>query len=264
MDLDRTLARTQEDLFWLPRDASRVERPEVLYVHSARDEGYLNAVLRLDARDAQLASLVAEVGAAHARVASRWMLRGDARRPAVESALAEAGYAPEHEHFGYAVELDTYAARPAPGIAARRVRTEQELADGMRVSSLAFGRAESAVDPELRRAELEACTREGARVARFVAYDEASGEALGSAGLNVYPALGFGFLWAGGTAPGARGRGVYRALVAARVAFAREVGLRAVGLYARAQSSAPLVAKQGFARLGPMTYWLRPAPSPAR
>ena len=56
-------------------------------------------------------------------------------------------------------------------------------------------------------------------------------------GLNLYPDLGFGFLWAGGTVPDGRGRGAYRALLGARVQAARDAGLRAVGLYARVNTS---------------------------
>jgi hypothetical protein len=94
-------------------------------------------------------------------------------------------------------------------------------------------------------------------VQRFVAYDETSGEPIASAGLTTYPDLEFGFLWAGATVPHARGRGAYSALVAARVQRAGELGLKSAGLYAKLDTSAPIVSKQGFARYGRMIYWQR-------
>jgi hypothetical protein len=257
VDVDDTLAATQADLFWLPRDARVIERPELLYLAAPRDAGYLNVALRIDPASARLPALVAEVAAAHAPFASRFMLAARSRGPSVERALEEAGYAREHEHFGYAVRVEAFRPRPSPGVVVRRVARMEELRDALDVAARAFGRADTS-DAATLDAELAACTRPGGRVHRFVAYDAEGGGPLASAGLNAHPALRFGFLWAGGTVPEARGRGAYSALVAARVAAARALGLEAVGLYARVGASAPIVEKQGFERHGPMTYWLRP------
>ena len=108
--------------------------------------------------------------------------------------------------------------------------------------------------------DLARCTEPGARVHRCVAYDEITGQPLASGGMSLFPELGFGLLWAGGTVPEARGRGAYSAVVAARVACARELGFSMEGLYARVGSSAPIVAHQGFSRSGRMVCWERPSP----
>jgi GNAT superfamily N-acetyltransferase len=257
MDVDATLAATQLDLFWLPPDARVVSRPEIVYLACDRDVGYLNSVLAFDAADASVPALVAEVAAAHARVTSRFMLGARAQRPAVERALEAAGYEREHELLAYAIDVDAYRPRPNPGVVARRVATLADLEGGLDAASRAFGRGDH-LDHDARLRELDACTRPGARVARFVAWDEATGAPLASAGITLFPALDFGLLWAGGTVPEARGRGAYSALVAARVAEARARGLRAVGLYARATTSAPIVDKQGFSRHGTVPCWARP------
>ncbi len=260
MDFDAALEKTQHDLFWLPPRTRVEDRPELLYLAADSGESYLNTALRLRAEDARVPALVAEVDRAHARVDSRWALAGEAHRPGVERVLEAAGYHAEHEHFGYAIAVASFQPRRAdPGVVVRRVTDLASLRDCIAVSERAFGRARPE-DPVDIAAQLFNCTREGARVQRFVAYDRDSGEPLASAGLNAYPALRFGFLWAGGTLPEARGRGAYSALVSARVARATELGLDAVGLYARVNTSAPIVAKQGFVRGGPMTYWLRPRP----
>ncbi|HVJ91876.1 MAG TPA: hypothetical protein VM580_18880, partial [Labilithrix sp.] len=127
MDVDRVLASTQTDLFWVPEDASVVRRPEILYLACPRDEPYLNAVLSLQASDHQLPALIDEVDAAHRDVGSRWMLSGSNRRATVENLLERAGYRPSHEHFAYSIRVDAYRSRPAPSVLVRPVTDRDQL-----------------------------------------------------------------------------------------------------------------------------------------
>ncbi len=256
MDLDDVLEQTQWDTFWLPDDATVVEREEILYLTSPRDEGYLNAVLRVRADASQIPALLAEVDHAHRAVDSRWMLAGRSRHSALPAALTAAGYAIEHEHFAYTIDVARYGARPTPSLVARAVETLEDLRDCQHVTARAFDRPRLS-DDALDARELSMCTGPRARVRRFVVRDAVTNTPLTSGGMNVYPKLRFGFLWAGGTVPEGRNRGAYSALVAARVAEARALGLTHVGLYARVETSAPIVAAQGFTRGGPMTYWVK-------
>jgi hypothetical protein len=261
LDIDELLARSQQDLFWLPPDARVEHRDEITYVCSPHDVGYLNAVLRLDADDARVPALVAEVSAAQSRVASRFMLRGASRRPAVEHALSTAGYAVEHEMVAHGIATDAFVPRHTDGVRAERIVDLEGLRVWAITSARGFGRPADLDEAHLAR-DLALSLGEGARVHRFLARDRATGALLAAAGLTVFPALRFGLLWAGSTIAEARGRGAYSALVAARVAHARSLGVHAVGLYARIATSAPIVAKQGFSAFGPMTYWVRPALAP--
>lgn len=77
--------------------------------------------------------------------------------------------------------------------------------------------------------------------------------------MTMFPDLGFGLIWAGGVVPEHRGHGVYTALLAARVRDALAHGIHTVGLYAKVETSSPIVAAQGFERHGSMTYYLRNA-----
>jgi hypothetical protein len=104
---------------------------------------------------------------------------------------------------------------------------------------------------------LRDCTVQNPRVYCYIARSR-SGVTQSAGAMNVYPELSFAMLWAGGTIPEARGCGSYSTVVAARVHEARKLGLRWVGLYARTDTSSPIVAKQGFRHMGTMTYWLRP------
>lgn len=246
------LERTQWDLFWLPPNVRVVDRPSLLYVTSGEPDEYLNAVLRT--RGPVITPLVEEASAAHAHVASRWTIPPSSRALGLEPLLAKHGYAPSHEHFGYSLACLDH--RPREGkIVARMVSTLEELRAAIDVSSRAFDRPNGTSDERLA-LELASCTAPNARVRRFVAWD--GDTPVASAGMTMHPALGFALLFAGGTIPEARGRGAYAALVDARVRTALEHGLARVGLYARVDSSAPLVEARGFTKHGPMTYWSRP------
>ena len=94
-----------------------------------------------------------------------------------------------------------------------------------------------------------------ARVRQFLAMDAQTEEPLSQAGMSLYPELKVAFMFAGGTLESARGRGAYTALVAARVAHARSMGIDHIGLFARKDSSSPIVDRQGFQYCGEMQEW---------
>ena len=94
-----------------------------------------------------------------------------------------------------------------------------------------------------------------ARVRQFLAVDAQSGEPISQAGMSLYPDLSVAFMFAGGTLESARERGAYTALVAARAAYARSIGVEYIGLFAREDSSSPIVARQGFEYCGEMQEW---------
>lgn len=74
------------------------------------------------------------------------------------------------------------------------------------------------------------------------------GEAAGSAGLSLYPPNG-AIINGGGVRPKFRGRGIYRALVAARLEMAREEGVAGLSVWGAAMS-APILAGLGFVSVG--------------
>jgi GNAT superfamily N-acetyltransferase len=251
---DETLERTQWDFFWIPDDAEVADRPELAYVRCVRPVSALNCATRIRAAAEQLPALVEEVRGAHAGRRSKWLVCPQNRTAALERSLVAGGYAPTSDHDGYVLGVHDYQRRPAADVVVHQVDSHQRLVDCVRVMCQAFDGPWTATAAELQH-DLELCTGAGARVQRYVAYDQRSAEPIASAGLTAYPALRFGFLWAGGTVPHARGRGAYSALVAARIQRAAQLGIDAVGLYAKLDTSAPIVAKQGFTRHGRMTYW---------
>ena len=257
MTPDEMLERTQWDLFWVPDDTVVVDRPEVMYMDTPRDVPHLNSIVRLRAEGAQLEAVLGEVTQAHAGRSSRLPVTPHNDRAPVLAALRRFGYAPGHEHDGFVMTTDTARPPLVEGLTVRRVDSRAVLDDAVRVMALAFGRDDLLSEAE-REQQVAACASPEGRVQRFVVYD-AHGEPMSHGGMTAFPALGFGFLWAGGTAPRARGRGAYSALITARLEKARQMGIGAVGLYARLGTSEPIVAAQGFQRHGRMTFWTRPA-----
>ncbi|MEZ4237384.1 MAG: hypothetical protein R3F59_14790 [Myxococcota bacterium] len=132
------------------------------------------------------------------------------------------------------------------------MRVRADLVDWTAINSASFGRDPGTIDVD---AELAACTAPDRRVHRFLVRD-ADGRAV-AAGAQRLPGPVVR-LPLGRRHPARRPRPpAYTALLAVRIAAARALGLRRVGLYARTDTSWPIVARQGFVRAGPMAYWTR-------
>jgi hypothetical protein len=251
------LERGTWDLFWVPEGVTIIDRPELLALHAPRPLPYLNAVYRTRAAAERLPALIGEVVALHQGFVSRWVVADTVETGALEREIAAAGYAATTDYDARVVAVDAFTSRPTGDAIVRRVTDEDSLRDCWSVNESAFARDGNFTDEDLEM-ELAQCAPADSRIQRFVAY--LADEPVSSGGINLYPDLGIGFLWAGGTVPSARGRGAYSAVVAARIACAAARGIGFVGLYAQTDTSSPIVAAQGFGNVGHMTYWERGRP----
>jgi len=249
------IEHSQWDFFWVPEDVQIVDRPELLYARCARDVPMLNSVNRTRAEPRRLPELVEEVCAAHPCVRSRWLVPARPGSDALERALDEAYYRPTFHADARAVSVAGYDRAGAAGLTVRPVRKMQDLLDCIAAQERAFDDHSPQTDAQLN-GFLDDCARPDARVHRFVAYDR-TGTPISAGGMTSFPDLAFGYLWGGGTVPDARGAGAYTAVVAARVQRAREIGLTHLGVYAKVDTSSPIVERQGFERCGTMAYWDR-------
>lgn len=263
MDVDALLERSQWDTFWLPAWARVISTPELLYTVSERNQHALNMVLRVRLGP-QLPKRVAEVSRAHQGVESRWVLARDSQLPGLPELLTAHGYHRGVVHNVRSVDTRRFTLATTPGITVHQVADEQTLTDCIRVCERAFGRGAAQLSSDRIANELATATGDSARVQRFVAYDSATGRPMGSGGLNLFPGLGLGFLWAGGVDPELRGRGAYRALVAARLARAAQKRCPVVAIYARLGTSDPIMEALGFERGGTLDTWDRSAEGPYR
>jgi len=264
MDLNLRIERAFWDLFWIPPDVEVIDRPELLCMRCARSDPYLNSVQRCLAVDGELEAVIEEVTHFHRAQGSRWMLPDHRRHSNSERLLAQAGYQRGAQHHTMVIQTQEHQRRPSAGIRVKQVKGIEDLSAAVAVSDFAFGKERQRSPDELAEM-LKSCSGEGARARRFFAYDVDHGEPLSSGGMSLYPELNFALLWAGGTRPSARGRGAYSAILAARIQEAARMGIGAVGLYARRDTSAPIVARQGFQKVGGMVYWdrLQTEPNPA-
>ena len=259
MTMDELLEQTQWDLFWAPDEMTVLDRPELLLLSHPQDLLGFNAIHRLRAPDTALQGLLQEAIQHHANRRSRAQLYPSNNHPVLQRALEDAGYHLLHKHT--ASTLATNAPRPPvpDDLVVRPLNSIPRMRDAIRVNSQAFGNNNPLPAMPVLQEYLAACTAPGCRVHRFVVYDRHTNTPLSSGGLTVFPSLSFGFLWGGGTIVEGRGRGAYTALVSARQQRAAEQGIELIGLYARVDTSAPILMQQGFTTHGRMDHWLRPA-----
>ncbi len=255
MHPDVVLERTQWDSFWVPPGTTVVDRPELLYFSHLGGNPSLNTVNRLRAPAPALDGLLGEVLGAHQGGPSRLQVTPQNRSPALLAALQRAGYQRGHEHDAFVAPTSAVRPEPAADLSVCRVQTLEDLQTALDVMGRAFGRSD-VFDEATKRTWLAQCADPAGRVHRYVVRDERGG-ALAAAGMTVFPQLHFALFWGGGTVPGARGRGAYSALVSSRLRQACSLGASLAGLYARLETSAPIVAAQGFERHGRMAFWER-------
>jgi GNAT superfamily N-acetyltransferase len=177
----------------------------------------------------------------HGRGGSEWEL-GDSSTPAdLVEQLAGLGILPdEDEPVATGMVLAAGDEMPyPPGTSARRVQSVDELLTARRIQHEAFG---GSADDEVgfEQAEADFAT-EGEIGSTFLAFVD--GEPV-AAGYASYTPLGL-LLFGGATLPFARGRGAYRALVAARAREAADRGTPVLVTHA-GQMSRPILEQLGF------------------
>ena len=126
---------------------------------------------------------------------------------------------------------------PPADVTARRVSSLDELVTAREIQRQAFGDPRG-VDRDRARRDLET---EGVTGATFLAWVD--GEPAAAA-YSAYTTLGV-ILFGGATLPAARGRGAYRALVAARAAEAEQRGTPTLVTHA-GHMSRPTLERLGF------------------
>jgi GNAT superfamily N-acetyltransferase len=135
---------------------------------------------------------------------------------------------------------------PAADVTVRWATDVATARDNQAVAIAMFG---GSMPPEERVAEIaaeNAASIPAGRGGRVTAY--ADGSPVGAGGLELVD--GVARLWGGAVVESARGHGVYRALLAARLAYAVRHGATMALVKARTDTSGPILRRAGFAAYG--------------
>ncbi len=167
--------------------------------------------------------------------------------------LAAAGFVPDETETFLAFDLDDdgLEAETLPRIEVRRATDEAGLRDYATANAAAFGRS----DHPYQQVDVLLPRLNDGSLSIYVAY--ANSKPICAGRLELLADRAFAGLYGGGTDPAWRGRGVYRAVVAARAAEARSRGVRYLTVDAR-ETSRPILEQLGFVALAQVTGWVLP------
>jgi hypothetical protein len=177
-----------------------------------------------------------------------WKTRGHDLAPGLHEALVDHGFVADETEsimIGEAVSLIGDYPLP-PGVALRRVTAEADVRSMSAMQDEAFGDAPSddMADALLRRLAL------GDGMELWVA--EADGRIVSAGRLEPVAGTGFAGIWGGATLEPWRGRGIYRALTAARARAAVALGKSLIHSDST-EYSRPILERSGFARVSTTT-----------
>ena len=180
-----------------------------------------------------------------------WKLYDYDRPPDLGRRLLAAGFAAEGDESLMVAEVSAVPAEVVlpPGVRLLPVTDQAGVDLLIEVHERVFGSDHS----RLRRSLL-AQLRDSPEVTGMVVA-MAGDQPVCSARIEFLPGTSFASLWGGGTLPGWRGQGIYRALVAYRAGLAAARGYRYLYVDASPDSQ-PILARLGFSRLARTTPYV--------
>jgi GNAT superfamily N-acetyltransferase len=212
---------------------------------------------RRDEADEVIREARATIGPLHLPV--MWTLDPETEPPDFADHLARHGIHPDPHGSEFAVMvLPIDATVDAPLVAGLEIR--DALADfetfrsALAAAAEAFMGASDGDDPEtVAMQERRRLNWRAAGHRRFL-LASVDGEPAGAAGLGLFPPGG-ATISGGSVRPKFRGRGIYRALVAARLEIARGAGVSGLAVWG-GDMSAPILARLGFEKVGWRRFYL--------
>ncbi|MFI5606769.1 GNAT family N-acetyltransferase [Amycolatopsis sp. NPDC051903] len=181
-----------------------------------------------------------------------WKTRAYDRPAELPDCLLAAGFAPEETETVLIAPVDavTASAPPSAAVTVREAAGRDDLRRIAELSAAVFGTDAGAVAREL----LARAAEDDGTTTHVVA--EAGERLVSAARLELVRGTTFAGLWGGATRPEWRGRGLYRALVAHRVAAAKARGVRYLQVDALPPSR-PILERLGFTAVTTTTPYVR-------
>lgn len=188
-----------------------------------------------------------------------WTLDPEAEPPDFAGDLAEHGVHPDpHGAESQVMVMSIDAIVESPPIKGLEIR--DALAD-LETFRMADSAAVEAFEADMPAESPESIAMQDRRRLNFRAQGNrhlllatVDGEPAGAGGMNVYPPAA-AILQGGAVRPKFRGRGIYRALVAARQEIARELGVEGLTVWG-GDMSAPILTELGFQKVGWRRFYL--------
>jgi GNAT superfamily N-acetyltransferase len=202
---------------------------------------------RVEATVDEIRSLLSERG----RPRATWEVGSSATPSDLVERLLELGLEIEEPDIRAMVLTEPLADPPPPGVIARPVRSVEEYRTAHRIAATVFeAPAEASSERDVQAEPRFAQEQDGARQT-FLAFVDGEPVAMATASYADYGVT----LNAGSTLPHARGRGAYRALVAARWGEAQRRGTPALVTQASPMSK-PILERLGFREVARITILL--------
>ena len=177
-----------------------------------------------------------------------WKTRGHDHAPGLHEALTRNGFEPDEPEsimIGEARLLDVEVPLPA-GVRLRRVTDEADVRAMVAMQGQAFG---DPVSSEMADELLDRLAR-GDGMELWVA--EAEGQIVSAGRLEPVAGTDFAGIWGGATLEGWRGRGIYRALTAARARSALAMGKTLINSDST-EYSRPILERSGLIKVSTTT-----------
>jgi hypothetical protein len=177
-----------------------------------------------------------------------WKTRGHDHAPGLDVALIDNGFVPdEPESIMIGAASDLSAAVPLPeGVTLRRVTDEADVRAMSRMQAEVFGDPVSDVAGD----ELLPRLAQADGMELWVA--EVEGQIVSAGRLDPVPGTDFAGIWGGATRQPWRGRGIYRALTAARARSALRLGKILINSDST-EYSRPILERSGLIRVSTTT-----------
>lgn len=183
-----------------------------------------------------------------------WKTRGHDCAPGLHEALVTRGFAPEETESIMIGPLAVLADAPVPaGVVIRRATEPDDVRAVCAAVDRAFGED---VDPVRAEAILARLEREADRADGMQLWAaEVDGEIVCGGRLEPVPGTRFVGIWGGATLPEHRGRGIYRALTAARAREALAMG-RTLVHSDSTEDSRPILERSGLVKVSTTTPYV--------
>jgi GNAT superfamily N-acetyltransferase len=258
---DGLLAAYDEQMRGVPPNLPAGVRPEqdgpVLRI-TGQFRGFVTTPPDLGVEGAELDRLIArqrDFFAARGE-AVEWKTRGHDRPADLPDRLLAAGFVPEERETVLIGRSEEMAAAPVlpDGVVLRRVAADADMRRIADMESAVWGQDWGWLGDDL----IARVATAPEEVAVLVA--EADGRVVSAAWLVVRTGTDFAGLWGGSTLEEWRGRGIYRALVAARAGLAAARGIRYLQVDA-SDDSAPILRRLGFHAVTTTTPYVWSPPS---